>query len=392
MGTVGKNFLSEFNNPTPPPTPPVDEKPPVVPPVDDKKPVDTPPPPVDDKKPTPPPTDDKKPPVDEKPPVETPKLEVNDEAVKAYFKEKYGKEVDSIDTLFKEPEPTTDPLEGVSDEMKAYLKFHKETNGRSIEEFKALNRDLTKLTPLEIAREKAYAYTKGKVSKEDVDDFLEKKLNIDLSDIHNIEKFDLIELERFGEDYINEQLANKEKYKTPKAKEEKADVVTLENGAQMSREAFEKATEIRNQYVQSIEATADKITAASFDVKFDDNGTEKTTKLSIDYSKDDLHKMKSHALNIDKAFSEMFGNEKGVIDPIALQEGLSWANPANRGKHIQKLYNQIRADLTQEFLNDEHNIPLNRNRMPSDKNGNSKVVPIPGAKTHYGPKYDFNNI
>jgi hypothetical protein len=389
MGQVGKSFLGEFGDkqeekpPAPVVTPAtvVDDKPPVVPIVDDKPPV-VPTPPVDDKAPPTPPIDGNK------PPVETPKLEINDDSLKAYFKEKYGKDVEDIGTLFKEPDAPVDQLEGVSDEMKAYLKFHKETNGRSFEEFNSLNRDFTKLSPLDIAREKAYAYTKGKVSKDDVDEFLEKKLNVDLSDIENIEKFDLIELERFGEDYVNEQLANKEKYKTPKEKPLEEDMVTLEGGAQISRKAFDNATNKRNQYVESIEASADKITAASFKVKIDDNGTEKTVDLNVDYSKDDLHNMKSHALNIDKAFAEMFGDKDGVINPVALQEGLSWANPANRGKYIQKLHDKIRADLTQEFLNDEHNIPLNRNKMPSNNKG-GKTVPIPGQQTNYGVKYEF---
>jgi hypothetical protein len=390
MGQVGKSFLGEFGDkqeqkpPAPVVTPAtvVDDKPPVVPIVDDKPPVVSTPP-VDDKAPPTPPIDG------DKPPVETPKLEINDDSLKAYFKEKYGKDVEDVGNLFKEPDAPVDQLEGVSDEMKAYLKFHKETNGRSFEEFNSLNRDFTKLSPLDIAREKAYAYTKGKVSKDDVDEFLEKKLNVDLSDIENIEKFDLIELERFGEDYVNEQLANKEKYKTPKEKPLEEDMVTLEGGAQISRKAFDNATNKRNQYVESIEASADKITAASFKVKIDDNGTEKTVDLNVDYSKDDLHNMKSHALNIDKAFAEMFGDKDGVINPVALQEGLSWANPANRGKYIQKLHDKIRADLTQEFLNDEHNIPLNRNKMPSNNKG-GKTVPIPGQQTNYGVKYDFN--
>lgn len=389
MGQVGKSFLGEFGDkqeekpPAPVVTPAtvVDDKPPVVPIVDDKPPV-VPTPPVDDKAPPTPPIDGNK------PPVETPKLEINDDSLKAYFKEKYGKDVEDVGNLFKEPDAPVDQLEGVSDEMKAYLKFHKETNGRSFEEFNSLNRDFTKLSPLDIAREKAYAYTKGKVSKDDVDEFLEKKLNVDLSDIENIEKFDLIELERFGEDYVNEQLANKEKYKTPKEKPLEEDMVTLEGGAQISRKAFDNATNKRNQYVESIEASADKITAASFKVKIDDNGTEKTVDLNVDYSKDDLHNMKSHALNIDKAFAEMFGDKDGVINPVALQEGLSWANPANRGKYIQKLHDKIRADLTQEFLNDEHNIPLNRNKMPSNNKG-GKTVPIPGQQTNYGVKYEF---
>jgi hypothetical protein len=406
---IGKSFLGEFNNPKPPvaPAPPAEEptktggatattggatasevigttgpigasgsQAPPTPPIDDKK-IDTPP--------VAPPVDDKTPPVD-KPPV----VEINDESLKSYFKEKYGKDVEDVGNLFKEPDAPVDQLEGISPEMQAYLKFHKDTNGRSFEEFNALNRDLTKLSPLEIAREKAIASTKGKISKEDVDDYLENKLNIDLSDSENIGKFDLIELESFGEDYLKEQTENKEKYKTPKAKSD-GDFVTLDNGTQMTAKAFQEATDKRNQYVESIKSATDKITAASFNIKIDDNGTEKTMALSVDYSKEDLHNMGSNALDIDKAFVSIFGDEKGEIDPKALQEGLFWAKSSNREKLVHKIVHNALAEQAKEYLQDEHNIPGNTNRMPS-KNGSSKRVPVPGAKTNYGPKYDFNNV
>ena len=389
MTGIGKNFLSEFakDKPTTPPaTPPVEttvDTPPATPPVDNTPPVDTPP--------TTPPTEAK--PTDTPPPPTTPpaddvKKEIDEDAVKAFFKEKYGKEIDSIDNLFKEPSQVEDPLEGVSDEMKGYLKYHKETNGRTFEEFKALNRDFTKLSPLDIAREKAITQSKGKLSTADVDEYLENKLNIDLSDANNLDKFDLIDIEAFGGDYLKEQLANKEKYLKPIEKPATPELITLDNGSQMTKEAFEAAKEKRSQYVQSIESVADKITAASFEIKIDENGTERTMPLSVDYSKEDLHSMRSNALDIDKAFVDMFGDKKGALNPIDLQEGLFFAKRSNREKMIHKIVHKALAEQAKEYLRDEHNVPANTKQMPS-KNGTSKTVPIPGAPSNYGVKYNF---
>lgn len=320
--------------------------------------------------------------------VNTPQSEINDDSVKSYFKEKYGKEVEDFDSFFKEQPVSENPLDGVSDDVKNFIKFNKETNGRGYDEYLALNRDLSKLTPLDVAREKAIEWSKGKLNKDDVDEYLESKLNINLDDIEDIEKFDLMEIEAYGRDYITEKKSNQEKYLKPIEKSDK-DFVTLDNGTQMSKQAYEQAKEKRNQYIESIENSTDKIMESKFQVNVDENGTSKPMNISLEHSKDDLHNMKSRALNIEKALLESCGDKNGEINPVLLQEGMFWINKPDREKAIQLIVNKALAEQAKDFLQNEHNVPVNGKSMPSKKNGGKRTIPVTGPKTNYGLKYDF---
>ena len=66
----------------------------------------------------------------------TPSSELNDENVLSYLKERYNKEINSVDDLFAEKE-ANEPL---PEDVSAYLKYKQET-GRGINDFYNLQRD-----------------------------------------------------------------------------------------------------------------------------------------------------------------------------------------------------------------------------------------------------------
>ena len=71
-------------------------------------------------------------------PVEdkTPSLELNDDNVLSYIKDRYNKDINSVDELFAEKEANEELPEDVS----AYLKYKQET-GRGIDDFYNLQKD-----------------------------------------------------------------------------------------------------------------------------------------------------------------------------------------------------------------------------------------------------------
>ena len=71
-------------------------------------------------------------------PVEdkTPSLELNDDNVLSYIKDRYNKDINSVDELFAEKE-ANEPL---PEDVSAYLKYKKET-GRNIQDFYNLQKD-----------------------------------------------------------------------------------------------------------------------------------------------------------------------------------------------------------------------------------------------------------
>ena len=133
---------------------------------------------------------------------------IDDELVSNYLKEKYGKEVESLESLFKEP---TDPFEGIAPDTKDFLKFNKDT-GRPYSEFMELKKDWTALDPVQVARQQAIEKSGGVLNSSNVDEYLEGKLGIDdLSDLTTNNK---AELNIYNADYVAYKTADKEKYTT----------------------------------------------------------------------------------------------------------------------------------------------------------------------------------
>ena len=319
--------------------------------------------------------------------------EITDDAVLNYLKQKSGKELSSIDELFKEPEQKEDPFKGLSEKTRQFLEFNKET-GRDYDDFLKLDTDYTALTPLQKAQQKAIEFSDGELTTSDVNEFLERELNVDLSDPNALDKFDAIKLKGYAKDWEKQKIQEQEKYKQPIEKVEEntnaPEIVTLENGFQVSKEQYESMVAHQNQYKESVKAASDNIKASVFQVKFDDNGTERTLDLSYDYSKDEVRKMTESALDIDNAFKELFGNENG-IDYAELQEGLFWAKRSNREKAVAAITHKARAEYVKEDTRTKTNANFNTKQMP-DTGKRVKTVPIPGTKPNYGIKYDINQF
>lgn len=334
-------------------------------------------------------------PVEQQPdPTSTPPTELSDEAVLRYLQEKSGKELESIDGLFKEPEPVVDPLADLPEETQQFIKYNKET-GRSYDEFKKLNTDYTKFTPLQLAQQKAIEFSDGALSLNDVNEFLEKELGIDLDNPSDLEKFDAIKLKAYGKDFLQRQIADQDKYKQPIEKQAPIagpEMVTLENGTQMTKDAFDNQVNQREQYLEAIKSSSDNITNTAFQVKIDDNGNEKLINLSYDYSKDDKHEMVSNAADLTNMVTKLFSTKDGGIDYEALQEGLWRANPVNMGKIVKSLIHKARAEWTEEMTKDNLNANFDTSkRMPSNQNV-AQTVPLPGAQQAFGVKYSLEQF
>ncbi len=419
---IGKDFRSEFikpsqsvntppepstTEPAPEPTPTNATEPPVpTPPVPvvDSSPTPTPPTPPEPEPPTQPTDDGAQPPQSDPVPVDAPPtdtpleqqgpVEYTDDAVLDYLRKKSGKELSSIDDLFKTPDPV-DPYANLPEETQQYLKFNAET-GRDYEDFQKLNIDYGKMTPLQIAQQKAMEFTDGQLNQTEINEFLEKELGIE--DIAELDKIDAARLNAYGKDFIQNKLAEKEKYKQPIAKpeppkQEGPEMVKLENGMVMPKEAYENMESQRLQYVDAIKNSTDKITSSSVAVKIDDNGTEKIMDLNYDYSKEDKHDMVSYAMDVNQMVQKISGTKEGGIDHAKHQENVLWYDPSFRGKAINSLIHKALAQQAEEFTKFGMNANFNTNKsMPSSGSNGTKVIPIPGTKSNHGVKYSIEQF
>jgi predicted transcriptional regulator len=316
------------------------------------------------------------------------KLELSDDMVTEYLAKKSGREIKSLDDLFKEPETAEDPIADLPDEIQQFVKYAKET-GRSFEDWTKLNADYSKLSPLDAARQKAINDSGGELSKDEVDDYLEKKLNIDLSS-DELEKFDVIELKNYSKDYINKLTQEQEKYKAPIEKAPEKEMVTLENGQKMPKEQYDQLVSARNNYLESLKATADKITEANFNVVVDNNGEKKELPLSYEYSKEDVHNMTSMASDLDATMAKLFKTENG-FNHAALQEALFWMSPG-KDKAINAIVHKALAQQAEEFLKDSTNANFQQPRIPSKGGDASKKQSVMEGTTDGSVKYDFSNV
>lgn len=314
-------------------------------------------------------------------------VELSDEAVLAYFKEKKGKELTSLDDLFKEPEAAADPYEGLSDDALQFVKYNKET-GRSFKDFQALNRDVDSVSSLELARERAMAMAGGKLTKDTVDGYLEKKLGIDLSDPNSLEEYDEVDLESFVGDYRKEIKANQEKYNQPIVREgskDKPEMVKLEDGSLMAKAQYDKIVNDRNEYLQESKKAQDNIKSDVFEVTIDDNGNELKMNIPFDYGKNDKHNMLSYASDTNEFIKNNFSTE-GKLDHAKLQKGLWFSLPENQGKVISAAIHKARAEWVEESMKQSSNANFNTKKLPSEQQ-KGRTVPIPGVQSGYGVKF-----
>jgi hypothetical protein len=380
-----KGFLDQFSKPKPEPLPqaepiPAPEPEPVPEPNPEPEPTPEPEPepsndPAPEPSPEPQPNPEPTPQPEPEPQPEPTNIEsLNDDIVKQYFKSIHGQDVESFEELFKKPEPTLNPLDKYSEKTKQYLKFHEETN-REYVDFLELNKDYKSLSPLDAARQKVTEMTDGELKGEEIDRFLEKKLNVDLSNPSELEKFDAIEIKAFGKDFIANKIKEQETYKQPIAPKQQEDMVTLENGTRIPKANYEQMETQRQDYINTIKSSADKIKNFEFKVKIDNNGVEQDYDLAYEYSKEDKHNMLTSALDINQTVSKLFKSADGSFNHAQLTESMNWLDPTFRGKMISSLIQKGIAKNTEELMRKEQNIKLGQKNIPAQQ-GKRKIVPL----------------
>ena len=141
---------------------------------------------------------------------ETPSSELNDEDVLSYIKDRYNKDIESVDDLFTEKEVSNELPEDVS----AYLKYKNET-GRGIEDFYNLQKDFNSMEDDSVLAN-YYSITEEGLDAIDIQDIMEDKFGIDedVDDPKDIKKKKLAKKRELAKakKFLNEQ---KDKYKVP---------------------------------------------------------------------------------------------------------------------------------------------------------------------------------
>jgi hypothetical protein len=306
-----------------------------------------------------------------------PQKEFTEEDFLNYAKSK-GKEVKSFDELFIEKEAViqekiVNPWEDVLDEEdKQYLTYKKET-GRTRKDFDSLSTDYDSISSLELARERVRMESGQKLTNDQADAFLERKLGIDLSSADDLDAYDAIELSTFSKSIREQKKIEQQKYRQPIAPKEAGEMVTLDNGATMRKADYDTMIMNHQKHLEQAKAAVNSVTGAAFKVGIDDNGTTRELNYGYEYSQEDKHGMLSIVSDINGEMERTYHTDKGFKHE-QFSEDAWWMKPTNREKAIVSIVNKARAEAIEELMKNENNVNFSRGSM---QGGNEKVRYVP---------------
>ena len=300
-------------------------------------------------------------------PVAEPEKEIpslNEEDVLSYIKNRYDKQIDSVDQLFSEREKAEDLPEDVS----TYLKYKKET-GRSIKDFMKLNEDFDDLDDNTLLA-RYYANKEDGLDSDDISFMIEEEFGYDKdideeSDIRRknvAKKKELAKARNFFED-------QKEKYKAPLEsspgaastkdqeefnayKEYQAKALNVQDEERKKYEWFQKKTD---------EYFNDEFKGFEFNVNDRDIVYSPAETAEIKSTQSDLNNFISKYVNKDGVIDDAKGYHKALAmamnpDRVAkffYEQGMSDAvdNVARKSKNINMDIRQTPQNLSKGGFN-----------------------------------------
>ncbi len=281
--------------------------------------------------------------------------EIKDEDVLSYIKERYNKDISSVDELFSEQEKNS-PL---PDEVSKYLDFKKET-GRGFEDFIKANKSYDSLEDDQILKE-YYSLTESDLDSEDIQYLMEDKFGYDeeVDDDRDIKKKNISKKRELA---IAKKYLSKlsETYKTP-----------LESSGGSYSEEQLKEINAYKEYVQKAqtEVESNKRKSEYFQKKTDEvfNSEFKGFEFNIGdknviYSSGDANEIKSKQVNVQSFINQYLGEDGLVNDAQGWHKALNAA--MNPDKLAQYFYEQGKADAIGDVSKKSKNINMSLRQTP----------------------------
>ena len=289
----------------------------------------------------------------EEPAVELQKEELTEESVLSFIKNKYGRDISSLDELTAAKES-----EEMPEDVAAYYKYKKDT-GRGFDDFAKLQVNHDEMDTDKLLRDYLFETEDG-LDSEDIEMLMEDySFDEDLDDDSDIKKIKIARKKTIAKakSYFNDQ---KEKYRVP-----------LESSGSSISESDAEELEAYKQYTESAKTYEEEISRKRdwFHKKTDDVfGSEfKGFEFTLDDKKvtfspgdaTELKKIQSDPQN----FISKFLNEDGLIDDaVGYHKALSIA--MNPEKFANFFYSQGKAEATDDVIRKTKNINMSERKTP----------------------------
>jgi len=280
---------------------------------------------------------------------------IKDEDVLSYIKNRYDKDINSVDDLFSQKENT----ESLPEEVSKYLDFKKKT-GRGFNDFVKVNKNYDEISDEQLLKE-YYSLTESDLDNEDIQYLMNDKFghDEDLDDEKDIKKKNIAKKREVSKakKYLNDL---KENYSVP-----------LESsGSSIPKETLnelEKYKEFLNQSKTTQEANqrkndyflkqTDKVFDSEFK-GFEFNVGDK----KISYAYGDTLEMKAKQKDLNNFVKNYVGEDGLIKDASGWHKALSAA--MNPEKFAQYFYEQGKADAIGDVSKKSKNINMNVRQTP----------------------------
>ena len=279
--------------------------------------------------------------------------ELREEDVLSFIKNKYGKDINSLDELTAARES-----EELPDDVSAYFKYKKET-GRGIEDFVKLNKDFSDLDPDTLLKEYFFATEEG-LDAEDIESMMEDfMIDEEFDEESDVKKKKIARKKTIAKakKYFEEQ---KEMYRVP-----------LESRRSSISESESEEIEAYKQYIESAKTYEEETNRKRdwFHKKTDDVfGSEfKGFEFTLDdkkivFSPGDAAELKKIQSN-PQSFISKYLDENGMIsDAAGYHRSLSLA--MNPDKFAKFFYEQGKAEATDDVMRKTKNINMSERSTP----------------------------
>ncbi len=310
--------------------------------------------------------------------------EINDTDVLSYIKNRYDKDIKSVDDLFAEKEANLDLPEDVS----AYFKYKQET-GRGIEDFYNLQKDFDSMDDNAVLAN-YYSSVEEGLDEIDIQDLIEDKFSYDeeLDEAREIKKLKLAKKRELAKakKFLNEQ---KDKYNIP-----------LESSGGGLSEDQEKSLNAYKSYIEeskSLEEANSK--KAEFFVQktndvfnsdfkgFDFNVSD--TKLT--FKPGTAEELKNKQSNVANFISQYVGKDGLITDAIGYHKALSVA--MNPDKFAQYFYDQGVANAVDNVSRKSKNINMDiRQQSQTVSKDGMKIRPVSNSRNEHGRGLKIRSI
>ena len=281
--------------------------------------------------------------------VNKPIVELQEDDVLSYIKNRYNKEIKSVDDLFAEKEANDDLPEDVS----AYLKYKQET-GRGINDFYKLQKDIDSMDDNAVLAN-YYESTEEDLDSEDIKDIIEDKFSYDedLDDEKDVRKIKLAKKRELSiaKKFLNEQ---KDKYNIPL----ESSGGGLSEDQQEDLQAYKKSIEDSDNIAEANKKRYDYFldkTESVFNNEF--KGFEFSVgEKNISFKPGDAQELKNVQGDVNNFINKFMDKDGLIADAKGYHKALSVAmNPDKFAKHF---YDQGMANAIDNVSRKSKNINM----------------------------------